>query len=89
MSIENPSFILVDPSVWEVDDIGKFIQDQQAVKTKYATKYGCNTFMKYCKTINEQRTPEMIPANLLNTILCQFFIRENSINQPSSINWWI
>ena len=37
MSIENPSFILVDPSVWkDDDDIEKFIQDQQAVKTKYA-----------------------------------------------------
>lgn len=80
MSIENPCFKLIDPSFWEYDEIDKFILDQQSVKTKYATKYGSNTFKKFCQSINEQRAAELIPPSELNAILCQFFMNVKKLD---------
>lgn len=61
------------------EDIDKYINGQKAKATKYKENSDLNIFTKYCKSINEHRSIDQIPAMQLDNILSQFFINARSL----------
>eukprot|EP00111_Clytia_hemisphaerica_P012069 TCONS_00035468-protein len=97
MSIENPSFELIDYSLFgneikdESGDFQKFISDQQAKNTKYNTNFAMNRFNKFCSEIKETRRIEelLLCKADLNTILSKFYMtalkRDGDEYEPDSL----
>ena len=54
------------------DDIDLFIIRQKAKTTTYKEISDLDIFMRFCKTIKENRNIECIPEKDLDNILCHF-----------------
>ena len=91
MSIKNPSFTLVNYSIFEDDEIQQFINEQQAKATKYSTNFSMNSLNNFCKKIGESRSIEqLLLSKDLNSILCNFFMhvtkKDGTEYEPDSIS---
>lgn len=57
------------------DAIHDFVIGQKAKTTSAKERTDMNTFNRFCSTINENRELEEIPPEVLDNILCQFFMK--------------
>ena len=63
------------PKKVNIDDINKYVLGQKAKNTVLKETTVLNRFKKFCVSINEKREIHEIPADDLDNILCQYFMK--------------
>ena len=73
-----------------LDDLDDFVNGQKAKSTKSKDKSDARLFYSFCSSFGESRPIHEIPAEILNQLLCNFFVKavklkDGELYEPGSL----